>query len=83
MTLIKSVLSSIPSYFLSLFPLPVLVANKLETIQRKFLRGFFGSDFKYHLVKWNIIKNPIPNGGLGVRDLRLFNVALLDKWLWR
>jgi len=83
LTLIKSVLSSIPTYFLSLFPLPVLVANKLETIQRKFLWGSFGSDFKYHLVKWNIIKNPLPDGGLGVRDLILFNVALLGKWLLR
>ena len=83
MTLIKSVLLSIPTYFLSLFPLPASVANKLETIQRKFLRGSFGSDFKYHLVKWSIIKNPIPDGGLGVRDLRLFNEALLGKWLCR
>lgn len=22
-------------------------------------------------------------GGLGVKNLRAFNVALLDKWLWR
>ena len=55
------------------------MANKLEAIQRKFLWGFFGSDFKFHLVRWNIIKNPIPDGGLGVRDLRLFNEALLGK----
>ena len=43
LTLIKSVLSSIPAYFLSIFPLPVSVANKLETIQRNFLWGSFGS----------------------------------------
>jgi len=41
LTFIKSVLSSIPAYFLSLFPLPVSVANKLEAIQRKFLGGVF------------------------------------------
>ena len=62
LTLIKSVLSSIPAYFLSLFPLPASVALKLEAIQSKFLWGCFGSDFKFHLVKWNIIKNPIPVG---------------------
>jgi len=56
LTLIKSVLSSIPTYFLYLFPLPSLVAIKLEEIQRKFLWGSFGSDFKFHLVRWNIVK---------------------------
>jgi len=35
LTLIKSILSSIPTYFLSLFPLPISVANKLECIHRK------------------------------------------------
>jgi len=37
LTLIKSVFSSIPTYCLSLFPLPTSVANKLEAIQRNFL----------------------------------------------
>jgi len=51
LTLIKSVLSSIRTYFLSLFPLPTLVAKMLEAIKRKFLWGSFGSDFKFHLVR--------------------------------
>ena len=83
LTLIKSVLSSIPTYFLSLFPLPVSVARKQESIQRNFLWGSFRGDFKFHLVRWNIVKQLLSFGGLGVRDLRLFNVALLGKWLWR
>ena len=32
LTLIKSTISSLPTYFLSLFPLPVSIANKLEKI---------------------------------------------------
>jgi len=83
LTLIKNVFSSIPTYFLSLFPLPPYVANKLEAIQMNFLWGSFGSDFKFHLVRWNIVKQPLSMGGLGVRDLRLFNEALLEKWFWR
>jgi hypothetical protein len=37
LTLIKSTLSNLPTYFLSLFPIPVGVAHRLE----KNLEGFF------------------------------------------
>jgi len=42
LTLIKSVLSSIHTYFLSLFPLPSSVYTKLEAIHRKFLWALLG-----------------------------------------
>ena len=37
LTLVKSTLSSLPTYYLSLFVIPVVVADRLERIQRKFL----------------------------------------------
>jgi len=73
LTLIKSVLLSIPTYFFSLFPIPSLVVGTLEAIQRSFLWGSFGSDFKYDRVQWNIVKQPVTQGGLRVREMRLFN----------
>jgi hypothetical protein len=36
-TLIKSTLSSLPTYFLFVFPRPVGVANRLKILQREFL----------------------------------------------
>ncbi|KAL4653850.1 hypothetical protein ACB092_01G335600 [Castanea dentata] len=44
--LLKSTLSSLPTYFLSLFTIPTHVANKIEKLQRDFLWG----DSKIHLV---------------------------------
>ena len=34
--LIKSTLSSLPTYFLSLFPIPIDVANHIEQLQQIF-----------------------------------------------
>ena len=45
--------------------------------------GSFGSDLKYHHVRWNIVKQPVTQIGLGVKDLQLFNEALPGKWLRR
>ena len=81
-TLIKSTLSSLPTYFLSLFPL-VAVALRIDKIQRDFLWGGLGEGKKFHLVNWSQVCQPIHSGGLGIRNLRMFNKALLGKWLWR
>uniref|UniRef100_A0A2N9HJW1 Reverse transcriptase domain-containing protein n=1 Tax=Fagus sylvatica TaxID=28930 RepID=A0A2N9HJW1_FAGSY len=83
LTLIKSTLSSIPTYFLSLFPIPARVANRLEKLQRDFLWCGMDEKPKFHLVKWSQICVPLRFGGLAVRDIRCFNKALLGKWLWR
>ena len=83
LTLIKSTLSNLPTYFLSLFPIPASVAKRIEKIQRDFLWKGLGEEFKFYLVKWDTICSLISNGGLAVCNLKLFNEALLGKWLWR
>ncbi|KAL4613723.1 hypothetical protein ACB092_07G001100 [Castanea dentata] len=47
--LFKSTLSSLPTYFLSLFTISTHGANKIEKLQRNFLWG----DSKIHLVGWD------------------------------
>ena len=79
MPLIKSTLSNLPTYFLSLFPIPASVANQIEKLQWNFLWGGFGDEPKIHLVKCAIVCVLISSGGLGIRKIRLFNIALLGK----
>ena len=52
-TLIKSTISNLPIVFLSLFPIPVKVANHLENLQRVFLWSGLGEEYKFHLVNWS------------------------------
>ena len=79
-TLIKSTLSSLPTYFLSLLPIPVKVANSMEKIHRDFLWSGIDAP-KVPLVEWAKVCMLVQNGGLGIRRLKRFNSALLGKWL--
>jgi len=81
--LIKAVLSSLPTYYLSLFKLPTKVAQEINKIQRRFLWSGQKSGRYSALVKWELIQKPKDKGGLGVADCTLKNAALLFKWWWR
>ncbi|GAU30676.1 hypothetical protein TSUD_39000 [Trifolium subterraneum] len=82
-TLINSVLASLPLYFFSFFKAPICVLNQLVSIQRNFLWGGGMEEKKLCWVKWDHICLPRDVGGLGVKNLKLFNIALLSKWKWR
>ena len=58
LTLLKSTLSSLPTFFLSLFTIPCSVAKKIEQIQRNFLWGRSDETFKHCLVKWDRARYP-------------------------
>ena len=81
-TLIQSVLNSIPIYFLSFFRIPKKVEEKLVSLQRKFLWGEGPDKNKIAWIKWNIVCLPKEKGGLGLKDINTFNLALLGKWRW-
>ena len=81
--LIKSVLSAIPLFFMSLFKLSSRVAGKLIRIQRDFLWGWGAEGRKIAWVSWRLVCKPREFGGLRIIDPKLFNFALLGKWIWR
>ncbi|RVX03319.1 putative ribonuclease H protein [Vitis vinifera] len=79
LTLIKSTLSNLPIYFMSLFVIPRKVRLRLEKIQREFLWGDMEERRKIHLVRWEVICKDKRHGGLGLRYLKDFNHALLGN----
>ena len=64
-TLIKSTLSNLPIYFLSLIPIPVKVANPMEKLQRDFLWSGIDAP-KVPLVEWPKVCMLVQKGGLGI-----------------
>jgi hypothetical protein len=81
--LIKSTLANLPMYYMSLFAFLTSVAKCIEKIRHDIFCGWLGEEFKYHLVSWSKFCFSISKGGLGIRNLLVFNCALLGKWLWR
>ncbi|KAK2447294.1 hypothetical protein QL285_006665 [Trifolium repens] len=82
--LLNSVLASIPVFFLSFLRMPVKVRMKIVRLQRKFLwGGASGDKDKIPWVSWSDVCRSKEEGGLGVKDLAWFNLALLAKWRWR
>ena len=79
LTLIRSTLSSMPIFLLSLLCVPRVVRQSLERIQRDYLWGGGALEKKIHLIRWKTICIDKDKGGLG-RSLSLLNKAFLN---WR
>ena len=68
---------------MSFFEIPKGVRKKLYYFWSHF---FWQSDEhkrKYRLAKWDILCQLKEQGGLGIQNLELENIALLSKWLYR
>jgi hypothetical protein len=83
LTLVKSVLGSLPLYYLPLFKAPTSVISLLESIRRRFFWGFKDDEKKMVWVSWKKIMSSTKNGGLGVESIKAKNMGLMGKWRWR
>ncbi|KAJ0597676.1 putative RNA-directed DNA polymerase [Helianthus annuus] len=82
-TLVRSVLNALPTYYFSLYKAPVGVIKKLEKLRGDFLWGSTPDKDKMKWASWKSITTPKDLGGMGFGSLRLANLAMLSKWWWR
>jgi hypothetical protein len=83
-TLLNSVITSIPLYWMSIYRLPVHVRKAIDKLRKRFL--WYGGNSvrkKYSLVAWHIVCKSKSQGGLGLLDLKMMNTTLLAKWIVR
>ncbi|KAL0307069.1 UNVERIFIED_CONTAM: Retrovirus-related Pol polyprotein from type-2 retrotransposable element R2DM [Sesamum radiatum] len=76
--LIRSVIQGVECFWLQVFPLPMVVIEKIHRLCRTFLWNS-----KRAPVAWKDICHPKEEGGLGVRHIQSWNVALLARVLWK
>jgi len=81
-TLINVVLTALPLFYFSFFRAPSVVINRLSAIQRQFLWGGNREGKKIAWICWSQCCASTNMGGLGIKDIKILNNALLIKWKW-
>ena len=82
--LIKVVLSALPIIQSSLLLAPKSITSQISKLLQDFIwNGGKCSQSKMHLVSWDILKRPLSEGGLQIRDPGLANLAMGGKLIWK
>ncbi|XP_072078065.1 uncharacterized protein [Arachis hypogaea] len=82
-TLLRAVGEAIPIYTLSCFKLPDTLLTEIHSMLSQFWWGQKGAERRMVWIKWDTMTRPKKDGGLGIKDLRVQNLALLGKQCWR
>ncbi|XP_042939342.1 uncharacterized protein LOC122274363 [Carya illinoinensis] len=77
--LLKAVVQALPTYCMGVFKMPKSLLSDINRIMQQFWLGHLQNERKVHWVSWGQMGRSKATGGLGFRDLEVFNLTLLAK----
>jgi hypothetical protein len=81
--LLQTYVASIPMYLLSFLKFPKWAIKAINSQMAHFFWNNVGDFHKYHLVNWDFVSRKKEYGGLGIQNMRDFNLCLLSSWIRR
>ncbi|CAM0958627.1 unnamed protein product [Alopecurus aequalis] len=83
LALINSVLTSLTTYYLTIFAANPWAIKKMDKLRRNFLwKGDEEASGSSCLVSWKKVCAPKSMGGLGIKELAAYSRALRLRWIW-